>query len=269
MNLKKVIKNIPSLCSDFAGNRETGLSQGDFRRKPRHPLHNPPIPHIFCQTSHMRHLTVSILVTLAVLLGIAGVYWSAEPDKGFCLAGTIHSHAAEMGKCSDAYESGNYKTALQEWKPLAEKGNTPAQFNLGQMYNRGQGVPQNDKTAVKWYTLAAEQGNATAQYNLGVMYDEGHGVLQDYKTAVKWYTLSAEQGYSYAQSNLGLMYAKGQGVQQDYVRAHMWFNIAATYGDSKNASKNRDIVTKRMTPSQIDPAQKLARECVAKNYKEC
>ena len=33
-NLKKIINNIPSLCSDFAGYRETGLSQGDFMRKP-------------------------------------------------------------------------------------------------------------------------------------------------------------------------------------------------------------------------------------------
>ena len=62
-----------------------------------------------------------------------------------------------------------------------------------------EGVPQDDKTAVKsvkWYTLAAEQGYATAQYNLGFMYNNGEGVPQDDKTAVKWYTLAAEQGYA-------------------------------------------------------------------------
>ena len=65
------------------------------------------------------------------------------------------------------------------------------------------------------------------------------------------------------------MYAKGQGVLQDYVYAHMWFNIAASSGKSKSASKNRDIIAKQMTPADISAAQKLARECVAKNYKGC
>jgi len=65
------------------------------------------------------------------------------------------------------------------------------------------------------------------------------------------------------------MYANGQGVPQDYVYAHMWVNIAASSGQSNNASKNRDIVAKEMTPSQLEKAQDLARECVRKKYKGC
>jgi hypothetical protein len=37
----------------------------------------------------------------------------------------------------------------------------------------------------------------------------------------------------------------------------------------ENASKNRNIITKAMTPTQIEKAQDLARECVAKKYKGC
>ena len=99
------------------------------------------------------------------------------------------------------------------------------------------------------------------------MYESGAGVPQDYKTAVKWYRLAARQGSADAQSNLGGMYGMGTGVIQDNVYAHMWWNIAASSGNSKNASKNRDIVAIRMTPAQIEEAQKLARECVRKNYK--
>ena len=84
-----------------------------------------------------------------------------------------------------AYKSGDYATALREWTPLAKQGNADAQFDLGVMYELGQGVPQDGKTAVKWYRLAAEQGLADAQFNLGVMYAEGRGVPQDGKTAVK------------------------------------------------------------------------------------
>ena len=54
-----------------------------------------------------------------------------------------------------------------------------AQFNLGLMYDKGEGVPQDDAEAVRWYRLAAEQGHAEAQANLGWMYDAGRGVPQD------------------------------------------------------------------------------------------
>ena len=121
---------------------------------------------------------------------------------------------------------------------------------------------------MKWYRLAAEQGNASAQYNLGVMYQNGQGVPQDYKTAVKWYRLAAEQGNASAQGNLGVMYALGTGVLKDYVYAHMWGNIAVSIG-GEDKGKVRDFVVGKMTPADISAAQKLARECVRKEYKGC
>ena len=136
------------------------------------------------------------------------------------------------------------------------------------MYQQGQGVNQDDKQAVKWLRLAAKQGFAKAQYNLGVMYQQGQGVSQDYKTAVKWYALAAEQGDAEAQFNLGVMYFEGQGVLQDYVTAHMWANIAAVNGN-KIAPKLRNAIAKEMSPAQIHAAQKRAKDCVAKNYKDC
>ena len=69
----------------------------------------------------------------------------------------------------------------------AEQGLAQAQHNLGLMYSKGHGVPQDYAKAVEWYRRAAEQGNATAQNNLGVMYDNGQGVPQDHAKAVEWY----------------------------------------------------------------------------------
>ena len=115
----------------------------------------------------------------------------------------------------------------------------------------------------------AEQGSASAQFNLGLMYDNGEGVPQDYKAAVKWYSLAAEQGDTSAQFQLGYMYHFGEGVIQDVVYAHMWLNIAASAGDNENRSSSRDLVAKSMTTAQIAEAQKLARECVRKEYKGC
>ena len=147
------------------------------------------------------------------------------------LAGNPTS-SADYQKGSDAALQRDFVTALKEWKPLAERG------------------------------------DATPQFQLGWLYHKGLGVTQDYKTAVRWYTRAAEQGYAYAQSALGRMYEKGQGVSQDYLRAYMWFSLAASLWDS-DARNMQDRVIKKMNPTQIASAKRLARECVKKNYKGC
>ena len=114
----------------------------------------------------------------------------------------------------------------------------------------------------------ALNGNADAQYNLGIMYASGLGVIQDYNEAVKWFRLSSSQGNAQAQKIYGLMYASGRGVTQDYVRAHMWWNISASSGDKK-AESNRDKVAKKMSQTQIEKAQEMARLCMKSNIKNC
>ncbi len=106
------------------------------------------------------------------------------------------------------------------------------------------------------------------QYNLGQMYNNGEGVLQNYKTAVKWYTLAAEQGHASAQYNLGVMYTNGDGVTENYVKAHMWANIAR-YNGSENTKKLMEFLVAKMTQEQIAKAQDLAQECVTRDYKGC
>ena len=78
----------------------------------------------------------------------------------------------------------------------------------------------------------------------------------------------AEQGDADAQYYLGVMYSAGEGVKKDYILAHMWYNLAAGKGD-KSGTNNRDIVASQMTPAQIAEAQKMAKECEKKNYKNC
>ncbi len=133
----------------------------------------------------------------------------------------------------DAYYKGDYETALNKFSPLAEQGDSSAQFFLGLLYNNGWGVAQDYKEAVKWYTLSAEQGVAEAQDNLGAMYREGKGVPQDYSEAIKWHRLAAEQGLAKAQLNLGVSYNKGEGVVQDYKKAVKWTKLAAEQEDAR------------------------------------
>ena len=80
--------------------------------------------------------------------------------------------------------------------------------------------------------------------------------------------MAAAQGNTSAQNNLGVKYVNGQGVAQDYVRAHMWQNLASISGEKLPIS-NRDATAKSLTPQQLAEAQKLARECQARNFKNC
>ena len=145
-------------------------------------------------------------------------------------AGSILAQDFQKGLA--AYQSGDYVTALQEWRPLAE------------------------------------QGDAAVQYNIGLMYDNGKGVLQDHAEAVKWYRLAAEQGDAMGQNALGVKYTVGNGVLQDNVRAHMWYNIAAANGNKKSGEW-RDERAGLMTSASIAEAQSMARECMSSNYKNC
>ena len=88
-------------------------------------------------------------------------------------------------------------------------------------------VHAQDFSAVK---QAAERGDAKAQYELGVMYDNGQGIAQDHTEAMKWFRKAAKRGYADAQNNLGLMYAKGEGVAQNYAEAMKWLRKAAEQG---------------------------------------
>ena len=162
----------------------------------------------------------------------------------------------------------NYKEAVRWYKLAAQQGDTLGQFSLGFMYANGQGVAQDYREAVRWYQQAAQQGDAAAQGNLGRMYEKGQGVAQDYKEAVRLYRLAAKQNNYKAQANLGAMYYAGKGVLQDYVRAHMWFNIAAIGGDNETAN-NRDLLARTMTAQQIEKAQRMARECMDRNFTKC
>jgi uncharacterized protein len=169
-----------------------------------------------------------------------------------------------------AYENGNYRKVLQVARPLAEQGDARAQFLLGRLFSRGQGLPLDEGEAVKWFRRAADQGNSEAQFVLGNMYARGKGVPQDNAEAAKWYRAAADRGDPQAQYNLGLAYAKGEGVEQDNISAHVWFNVAASRfapSDAANrnlAISNREAVARKLTPEEIAEAQKRAREWAAR-----
>ncbi len=157
-------------------------------------------------------------------------------EKPVLVSGTARAAPAIVGPLEEgnaAYVRGDFATAERLLRPLAEQGNATAQFDLGGMYNRGQGVPQDDAEALAWYRKAADQGDARAQNGLGDLYFDGKGVPQDYAAALTWYRKSADQGHASGEYNLGAMYESGEGVPQDDAEALRWYRLAADQGHGR------------------------------------
>ncbi|MDD5628508.1 MAG: caspase family protein [Elusimicrobia bacterium] len=123
-------------------------------------------------------------------------------------------------------------------KKLAAQGDVTGEQVLGWLYTHGfGGLKQDYAQALKWQRKAADQGGMWAQWELGALYQNGQGVKQDYVEAAKLYRASAEQGNPYAQSALGSFYQLGQGVKLDYDEALKWYRLAADqgFGDAEQA----------------------------------
>jgi TPR repeat protein len=112
----------------------------------------------------------------------------------------------------------------------AAQGHLGAQYKLGEMYYRGEGVKQDYQKAREWYEKAAAQGHLGAQCKLGEMYYRGEGVKQDYGKAVYLFEKAVERNYARAQFYLGAMYYKGKGASQDCAKAIYLFEKAAMQG---------------------------------------
>jgi len=176
--------------------------------------------------------------------------------------------AGDVEEADAALDKKDYKTALIKYKSAALKGDAYAQLQVGNIY----ATNQNDVEAVKWYKLSAAQGYADGQTSLAFKYQSGTGVLQNYAEAARLFKLAASQGNTFAQKNLGIMYWQGNGVPHDLVRAHMWMNLSAAQGDfltTESAASFRDKISNRLSPKQIETAQKMAKDCLEKKYKNC
>jgi len=85
------------------------------------------------------------------------------------LLGSGVAVAADFNKGLNAYQSGDFKTALAEWTPLAEQGDAEAQYSLGIMHDVGEGVLIDYKRAYMWFNLSSYNGSGPARNKMDVL----------------------------------------------------------------------------------------------------
>lgn len=144
------------------------------------------------------------------------------------------AHAGSMEDARQALEKQDFGRAARLLRPLAERDVPGAQIELGLLYFRGRGVPEDDAAAFQWFSRAAALGSADAMYHLANLYAFGHGVpdgeTDPDERAAQFYFEAARRGHSAAQHSLGILYLTGKGVQQNRAEAEKWFRRAASQG---------------------------------------
>lgn len=126
----------------------------------------------------------------------------------------------------DAWVAGDYPKAVAEWRGPAAAGDPDAQFNLGQAYKLGRGVPADNAAALEWYKKAATSGHEQAQATLGLQ------LFQSGKRdeAIIWLKKAADQGEPRAQYVVGTAYFNGDSLPKDWVRAYALMTRAKAAG---------------------------------------
>ena len=155
----------------------------------------------------------------------------------FVVAGLLESSSSVGAQSLDqgalAARHGDYIGALEEWKPLAEKGEAAAGYAVGYMYEFGKGVPQDYAQAAVWYRKAANQGHYWARFRLGVLFARGRGVPRDNAEAKEWINLAAEQGKPEDKFEIGMLLAGNLFWLRDIALGHRWVRMAADLGYAK------------------------------------
>tara|TARA_R110000782_G_scaffold182437_3_gene272632 strand:+ start:4149 stop:5138 length:990 start_codon:yes stop_codon:yes gene_type:complete len=154
----------------------------------------------------MKHLGAAI--TALMMAGVAGNAW------------------ADVKAGVDAWAQGDYARAIREWRLLAEAGDPDAQFNMGQAYKLGRGVPADLNRALDYYKRAADKGHQQAEDNYGLLLFQ-----QNRRAEAMLYLMhSAERGEPRAQYLVGTALFNGDLVAKDWVRAYAMMSRAAEAG---------------------------------------
>lgn len=132
---------------------------------------------------------------------------------------TLPVAAADYTTAVTYYDRQMYGQAFDEFKPLADAGDSRSQYYLAYMYLNGYGVPQSDVQGLAYLEKAVADDYAKAESLLAYLYASGTIVEENKPLAVELYEKAAAQGDDDALLNLGIMYYLGNGVENDRAKS--------------------------------------------------
>ena len=160
-------------------------------------------------------------------------------------------------KALDSGTASGLPDAVRFLTQAADRGLAVAQYRLGTLYERGQGVAVDSVKAMHWYELAASQGNRKAMHNLAVAYASGPTTKRNMTEAARWFAKAAALGLSDSQFNLAVLYERGEGVPQSLADAYKWYAVAALSGDAE-AKARMGVLETQLNDADRSAAKKSA-----------
>lgn len=191
--------------------------------------------------------TAAVLLSISIVLCSIPQVVQAGLDSGLSL-----------------FERGDYPTAYQELRPLAENGDPKAQYYIGLMTYSGKGVAPDSAEAIKWIKPAAEKGMADAQYIYALLLEGTHTGPVGKAEAIQWLTLASDQGHVDAQMKLAGRHLRGDGVRPNLTQAYMWCGVAHIHVPSR-CNPQEYVPTYQMTPEGLEEAKRSVQQWVTKH----
>ena len=124
---------------------------------------------------------------------------------------------------------GEYTSAYNILIRLAKDNVADAQYYVGLMYARGQGVPKDYDAAASWFVRAHEQKHKGASFFLGKMHATGVGLSKDSNKALSYFEECADVD-ARAQYEIGLLYFDDDQIRHDYAKSAEFLGMAASNG---------------------------------------
>jgi len=163
----------------------------------------------------------------------------------------------EEGK--SAYDRKDWVNTVVQLRPLAETGDDRAMILLGNMYNEGLGVVQNQQEALSLYKrAAAEKNNAEAMVAVAAMYTSGIGVGRNLNTSMQWFRRAAMLGdqtgaFFYATILFRGNKSATDDIKPDFYNSYKWFKIAAQKTQHAKLQQTALELSKRVAQQKLTP----------------
>src|SRR5882757_477459 len=144
-----------------------------------------------------------------------------------------HSLSKPFERGLAAYERGQYLEAFKLWKVASQAGDAEANYRIGTLYAKNQGVAGSIPDAVVWYERAAQLGHVEAQFQTGLAFLYGANAAVGLNRPETWRRSSAARLGDKASNAHDLVFPHGTSVERDLDAAFRWISAAAEAGKAE------------------------------------
>jgi uncharacterized protein len=158
--------------------------------------------------------------------------------KGQTKLDNSNNSTAQLQKGLVAYSNNLFDEAYSVLFPIAEEGNSEAQYIIGNFFDEGLVVAEDPSLAIHWYEKSREQGNLNAKAALAYFYSNEDNDLTDKEKGenyardiVELYSTNEYEFDCDALGWLGLFRSLGIGCNKDLDLAETFYKKSIKRGD--------------------------------------